>query len=152
MGMLIDVEIAPPGWDGPPPVWFDDGWVDPSAEPFLGPDEPCGPVDPIDRVVGHLATVDRAMASGPAPAQHCDVHHVIPRQDGGPTEVANLMLACRLDHTRLTRHRWQLTLHPDATLTVRIGRHTYTTRPRLPAPPTVTDGRQPGRPDQPVTP
>lgn len=87
-----------------------------------------------------------------APSAHCDVHHVIPREDGGPAEVANLMLACRFDHTRLTRHRWQLTLHPDATLTVRIGRHAYTTRPRLPAPPTVTDGRQPGRPDQPVTP
>ncbi len=42
-----------------------------------------------------------------------------------------------------------MTLTGDATLTVRIGRRTYTTRPRLPAP--GDDDRQPRRPDQAVT-
>lgn len=105
-----------------------------------------------------------------APVEHCDVHHVIPREQGGPTEIGNLAAFCRSNHTSITRHRWAMTLRPDATLTVRIGRHTYTTRPRLRAPVTAEtsadtagstdptpdlipppgDGRQPRGPDQPV--
>ncbi|MGI9017359.1 MAG: DUF222 domain-containing protein [Euzebya sp.] len=80
-----------------------------------------------------------------APAAHCDVHHVIPREDGGPTDITNTALICRPDHTPLTRGRWRMTMDPDGTLYTTIGRHTYTTRPRLNAPPPL--GRPPpGRP------
>ncbi|MGI9018039.1 MAG: DUF222 domain-containing protein, partial [Euzebya sp.] len=70
-----------------------------------------------------------------APAAHCDVHHVIPREDGGSTDITNTALICRPDHTPLTRGRWQMRMDPDGTLYTTIGRHTYTTRPRLNAPP-----------------
>ncbi|MGI9018421.1 MAG: DUF222 domain-containing protein, partial [Euzebya sp.] len=43
-----------------------------------------------------------------APAAHCDVHHVIPREQGGPTDITNTALICRPDHTPLTRGRWRM--------------------------------------------
>ncbi|MGI9016903.1 MAG: DUF222 domain-containing protein [Euzebya sp.] len=70
-----------------------------------------------------------------APAAHCDVHHVIPREQGGPTDITNTALICRPDHTPLTRGRWTMRMDPDGTLYTTIGRTTYTTRPRLNAPP-----------------
>ncbi|MGI9018939.1 MAG: DUF222 domain-containing protein [Euzebya sp.] len=76
-----------------------------------------------------------------APAAHCDVHHVIPREDGGPTEITNTALICRGDHTQVTRGRWRMRMDPDGTLYTTIGRHTYTTRPGLNAPPPL--GRPP---------
>ncbi|HUG85997.1 MAG TPA: HNH endonuclease, partial [Euzebya sp.] len=58
-------------------------------------------------------------------------HHVIPREQQGPTEVLNLVAMCRACHTRIRLHRWQMDLHAGTLLT-RVGRHTYLTRPRLP--------------------
>ncbi|MGI9017632.1 MAG: HNH endonuclease signature motif containing protein, partial [Euzebya sp.] len=84
-------------------------------------------------------------------AAHCDVHHVIPREQGGPTDITNTALICRPDHTPLTRGRWRMRMDPDGTLYTTIGRHTYTTRPRLNAPPPL--GRPPpGRPPPPAMP
>ncbi|HUG83981.1 MAG TPA: HNH endonuclease signature motif containing protein, partial [Euzebya sp.] len=103
------------------------------------------------------------------PIEHCDVHHVIPREEHGPTEVLNLVAMCRPCHTRITLRRWRMDLHPDGTLRTRIGRHTYVTRPRLPGtgqpgkdpdrrpapsrssnPPVARHTRRPDRSDQPV--
>ena len=39
------------------------------------------------------------------PPAFCDVHHVIARADGGPTETANLVLLCRRHHTAWHRGR-----------------------------------------------
>ncbi|CAN5165299.1 hypothetical protein BH23ACT9_BH23ACT9_36950 [soil metagenome] len=97
-----------------------------------------------------------------APAEHCDIHHVIPRERGGLTEVANLVLHCRPCHTAVRRHHWTQRLDPDGTLHTRIGRRTYITRPRLDwlpdlRPPPVdtarTDSARPGRahPDDPAS-
>jgi hypothetical protein len=66
-----------------------------------------------------------------APMAFCDIHHVIPREDGGPTEVVNLAAMCRACHTRLRLHRWRMRMDADGTLHTRIGRHDYVTRPRL---------------------
>ncbi len=37
------------------------------------------------------------------PGHWCDVHHIIPWQDGGPTDLDNSQLRCR--HHHLAKHR-----------------------------------------------
>jgi uncharacterized protein DUF222/HNH endonuclease len=52
------------------------------------------------------------------PASVCDVHHLIPRSEGGPTALRNLVPLCSFHH-KIVIHRWgwTLTLHPDGTTT-----------------------------------
>jgi hypothetical protein len=66
-----------------------------------------------------------------APVGWTDLHHVIPRHRGGPTTVDNLVGICRRHHTAVTEGRWQLSMTPDGTVTVRRGRHTTTSDPPL---------------------
>jgi hypothetical protein len=65
-----------------------------------------------------------------APAAWCDAHHIIPREDGGPPVLTNLVLLCRRCHTRVHRRGWTLTLHDDGRLTVTRGRQSWTSHPR----------------------
>jgi hypothetical protein len=75
-------------------------------------------------VPGHLRraviTRDRHCAfpgcTQPPPA--CQVHHLRPRADGGPTRLDNLLLLCAFHHL-IAVHQWDwtLTLHPDGTVT-----------------------------------
>ena len=48
------------------------------------------------------------------PIRHCDLHHVIPWQEGGPTDRANIVGLCRVHHT-LCEPRPPITA-PDGTL------------------------------------
>jgi hypothetical protein len=66
-----------------------------------------------------------------APIAWCDLHHVLAREDGGPTTVENLVALCRRHHTAVTTGRWRLDMTPDGMVTVRRGRHTATTDPPL---------------------
>jgi len=52
------------------------------------------------------------------PATACQLHHIIPRAQGGPTSLANLLLLCAFHHL-IAVHRWgwAITLHPDGTVT-----------------------------------
>jgi hypothetical protein len=52
------------------------------------------------------------------PPAACQPHHLIPRSEGGPTSLGNLLLLCTFHHL-IAVHRWgwQITLHPDATVT-----------------------------------
>jgi hypothetical protein len=52
------------------------------------------------------------------PAAECDIHHIIPRSQGGPTALPNLAPACPFHHLTVI-HRWGWTLHlyPDGTTT-----------------------------------
>jgi hypothetical protein len=52
------------------------------------------------------------------PPAACQPHHLIPRSQGGPTSLGNLLLLCTFHHL-IAVHRWgwQITLHPDATVT-----------------------------------
>jgi hypothetical protein len=48
----------------------------------------------------------------------CQAHHILPRSKGGATSLPNLILLCAFHHlTAVHRWGWQLTLHPDATVT-----------------------------------
>lgn len=48
----------------------------------------------------------------------CQVHHVIPRSEGGPTSLTNLVLLCSFHHLYLIHRRgWMLTLNADGTTT-----------------------------------
>ena len=52
------------------------------------------------------------------PHQWCDVHHIVPRNRGGPTTAENLTLLCRFHHSTVHEGGWQLTRAPDQTITV----------------------------------
>ena len=52
------------------------------------------------------------------PPSVCDVHHLIPWAQGGPTSLGNLRLLCRFHHlVVIHRWRWTITCHPDGTTT-----------------------------------
>jgi hypothetical protein len=84
-------------------------------------------LDPEGRVVTLTTTNDRITAAQrravsardrhcvargcTRPPAFCDVHHVVSREDGGPTEIGNLVLLCRRHHVAWHRgrlHLWQL--------------------------------------------
>lgn len=64
------------------------------------------------------------------PATDCDIDHVIPHADGGPTHASNLSCKCRTHHLVKTFLRWRDQQLPDGTLiwTSPSG-HTYVTTP-----------------------
>ncbi len=51
------------------------------------------------------------------PPKHCDIHHLHPLADGGPTTIANGALLCRFHHRLLHHHRWQLSRDDNGTWT-----------------------------------
>jgi hypothetical protein len=52
------------------------------------------------------------------PPAGCQPHHIIPRSQGGPTSLSNLLLLCTFHHL-IAVHRWGwgVELHPDGTVT-----------------------------------
>ncbi len=42
----------------------------------------------------------------------CDAHHVVHWADGGPTNLANLVLLCRKHHTLIHQSPWQIRINP----------------------------------------
>jgi hypothetical protein len=40
------------------------------------------------------------------PAKRCDIDHIVPHADGGPTELDNLACLCRLHHRMKTHTGW----------------------------------------------
>jgi HNH endonuclease len=54
------------------------------------------------------------------PPAGCQVHHITPRKDGGPTKLTNLLLLCTFHHLILIhRWHWSITLNADGTTTAR---------------------------------
>jgi len=51
------------------------------------------------------------------PLAWCDAHHRWPWIDGGPTDLANLVLLCRAQHRDVHEGGWQLTRGPDRRFT-----------------------------------
>ena len=52
------------------------------------------------------------------PPAACQPHHILPRSEGGPTCLTNLLLLCTFHHL-IAVHRWGwgIALHPDGTVT-----------------------------------
>jgi hypothetical protein len=52
------------------------------------------------------------------PPSVCQIHHLIPWAQGGPTTLGNLAMFCRFHHI-IVIHRWgwKITCHPDGTTT-----------------------------------
>ncbi|HEY2550377.1 MAG TPA: DUF222 domain-containing protein [Streptosporangiaceae bacterium] len=52
------------------------------------------------------------------PAAACQPHHIVPRSQGGPASLSNLVNLCAFHHlTVIHRWGWAITLHPDGTVT-----------------------------------
>lgn len=52
------------------------------------------------------------------PAAACQVHHLTPRSEGGPTALSNLVNLCAFHHLIVIHQRgWKLQLHPDGATT-----------------------------------
>lgn len=47
------------------------------------------------------------------PPRWCDAHHVVHWTDGGPTDLANLVLLCRRHHVLCHEGGWRLGRDPD---------------------------------------
>ncbi|WP_394160177.1 HNH endonuclease signature motif containing protein [Galactobacter valiniphilus] len=60
------------------------------------------------------------------PGQWCEVHHVIPWQDGGKTNVTNAILLCNFHHHEIDRGRLKVTHHPGTHVRFE---HKYTVEP-----------------------
>jgi hypothetical protein len=52
------------------------------------------------------------------PGHWCDIHHIIPRNRGGPTNHENLVLLCRFHHGLVHDGGWTLARAPNGTITV----------------------------------
>ena len=82
------------------------------------------------------------------PSSVCQIHHPIPRSEGGPTALRNLVPLCAFHHLIVIHRRgWTLRLHPDGTTTAISpdGRRTYHSH----GPPVPGHG-PPGRHDDPL--
>lgn len=52
------------------------------------------------------------------PASACQIHHLVPRSEGGPTSLANLAPLCTFHHlVAVHRWGWKVVLSPDGTTT-----------------------------------
>lgn len=49
---------------------------------------------------------------------HCQIHHVVPWEAGGFTDLANLLPLCNRHHRLVHEGKWRLTLTPDRQLTI----------------------------------
>jgi hypothetical protein len=80
----------------------------------------------MGRTVRHFTAVQRravlardggCRSCGAAP-EKCDVHHVVPWEEGGLTDVANGVAKCRRCHLEHHRKKWVDRLDPDGTYRV----------------------------------
>jgi Domain of unknown function (DUF222)/HNH endonuclease len=73
------------------------------------------------------------------PGHWGEAHHITPREHGGTTGPANLVILCTRHHHILHRPGWHAHLDPDGTLTITDPHHTpRTTRPPATGPPLPT--------------
>ncbi|MEY2973600.1 MAG: hypothetical protein RIR49_20 [Actinomycetota bacterium] len=68
------------------------------------------------------------------PFDDCHVHHLDPWEDGGATDLANLVPVCSHHHTRLHQEGWELSLDAERTLSIVLpdGSRSVTVPDRLP--------------------
>jgi hypothetical protein len=108
---------------------------------FPSPSLPLDLGQPTEQVPPHLRRAvtkrDRhcSFPGCTAPPVRCQVHHVIPRSQGGPTRLDNLTLLCAFHHL-IAVHRWgwSLQLHGDGTTTATSPDGTKTLHSHSPPP------------------
>jgi len=49
--------------------------------------------------------------------EHCQIHHVTPWEQGGPTDLDNLVPLCSRHHHMVHEGMWRIDLHPDRSIT-----------------------------------
>jgi hypothetical protein len=82
-------------------------WHDPHSPP---PDTPgYRPTRPQDRWIRHEDRKCKGEGC-PVDADDCDLHHVLPYREGGPTAVHNLITLCRHHHRLVHEGGWRLTM------------------------------------------
>ncbi len=74
--------------------------------------------DPLRELLGQIDG-ERCRFPGCTRTHKLHGHHVEYWSRGGPTDLANLVLVCSRHHTLIHQLDFQLTLHPDRTLTVK---------------------------------
>lgn len=62
-----------------------------------------------------FAPEEEALGCRTRPARFCDIDHVTPYAEGGPTSPGNLQLLCRRHHRLKTHGAWAVTMTADAT-------------------------------------
>ncbi|MEV6413244.1 DUF222 domain-containing protein [Kribbella sp. NPDC051718] len=70
---------------------------------------------------------DRGCVICHAPPIYCDAHHLVSWVDGGVTNLANLVLLCRVDHTSLHDGHWTIDIVDNQ---VQVSRPTWADPPR----------------------
>nr|WP_232667496.1 HNH endonuclease signature motif containing protein [Pseudonocardia sp. TRM90224] len=53
-----------------------------------------------------VAARDRGCARCGRPASWCDIHHIVEWQNGGPTEINNLVMLCKMHHREIHATEW----------------------------------------------
>jgi hypothetical protein len=61
---------------------------------------------------------DCAIGDCDTPFDRCEIHHITPWEQGGPTDLHNLLPTCSRHHHLIHTLRWQLVMHPDRSLTI----------------------------------
>jgi predicted restriction endonuclease len=66
--------------------------------------------------------------------ERCEIHHILPWELGGPTDLINMVPLCSRHHHVVHDGGWQLELDTDRTLTIRQpdGQVFAVTRPDVP--------------------
>jgi hypothetical protein len=67
-----------------------------------------------------VLTRDGGCRSCGADPSRCEIHHVVPWEEGGCTDVGNAVALCRRCHRMLHRRRWANRIEPDGTYTVTL--------------------------------
>ena len=52
------------------------------------------------------------------PFERTEIHHIIPWEQGGATDLHNMLPVCSRHHHLIHTLRWRLVLHPDRSLTI----------------------------------
>jgi hypothetical protein len=61
---------------------------------------------------------DCAIGDCDTPFDRCEIHHIIPWEHGGPTDLANMLPVCSRHHHLIRNQRWRIVLHEDRSVSI----------------------------------
>ena len=61
---------------------------------------------------------DCAIGDCDTPFNRTEIHHIVPWEQGGPTNLENLLPVCSRHHHLIHTLRWRIVLHPDRSVTI----------------------------------